>query len=55
MEWLILLALNAAAAVASGYLAHGKNRTAPLWAALTFVFPPLLIAVALMPAVPRRR
>ncbi len=59
VKWIAIWGLTAiAAAVAAAILAGVKNRNYSAWAAWCFVFPPLLIALILLPAfkgiLPRR-
>ncbi len=51
MKWIAIWGVTAmAAAIAAGILAAVRNRNHSTWAAWCFVFPPLLIALVLLPA-----
>ena len=56
VKWIVVWGLVATgAAVLGGILAGYKRRDASSWAAWCFIFPPLVIVVALMPANPGPR
>ena len=56
VKWIVVWGLGSlVAAIAGGIIANYKNRDPSSWAAWCFVFPPLLIVVALLQTNPGPR